>query len=164
MEKTNYRNVYKSDYLGAIDLEEMTDKKQSLQFTISDAKQIKGANIAGTKKDANIIYFKEGIKPLVVNATNGKVLKEITGSIYLEDWKGTIIELYVDANVKMKGEVVGGVRIHKKKISATPQKPQFIESMFEKAKAGGFTMQQIEQSYSVSPEVKSKYLNYVAGN
>lgn len=110
--KTHYRKVFKSDHLGSADLEEMTEEGKSLIFTISHVNQEYQTKVAGKKIDANIAYFKEGIKPLVLNSTNSKILKKMAkNSPFVEDWKGLTIELYIDATVRMKGEVVGGVRI-----------------------------------------------------
>ena len=93
---TNYRNVYKSDHLGVIDLEEMIESGKALVFNVSEVKQLFGEKVAGKKIDANIAYFKEGIKPLVLNATNAKVLKKLSKSSHIENWAGLRIELYID--------------------------------------------------------------------
>lgn len=119
---TNFRNVYKSDHLGVIDLEEMIEAEKTLIFTIKEVKQELNAKVAGNTISANIAYFVEDIKPLVLNATNAKVIKQISNSSFIENWAGVSIELYIDKNVKMKGEVVGGVRVKptsKPKISDT---------------------------------------------
>jgi len=158
--KTNYRNVYKSDFLGSVDLEEMTDKGLELVFTITEVRQLKNTPVAGKKGDFNIAYFKEDIKPLVLNSTNAKTVKNLSGgSIYVEDWKNVFIELYIDPNVKMKGEIVGGVRI--KPTAPIKTKPVFNESNFEKAKAASATIETIKGSYSISQEIEKKYTDYV---
>lgn len=109
--KTHYRKVFKSDHLGSADLEDMLEAGQRLVFTISHVNQEYGTKVAGKKIDANIAYFKEPIKPLVLNATNSKTMNKLTGSSFVDDWQNVIIELYIDPNVKMKGETVCGVRI-----------------------------------------------------
>lgn len=112
MSKTHYRKVFKSDHLGSADLEEFIEEGKPLIFTISQVKQEYRTKVAGRSIDANIAYFKENIKPLVLNATNSKIVKNLAGgSPFVEDWKNIMVELYIDASVKMKGEVVGGVRI-----------------------------------------------------
>jgi hypothetical protein len=134
--KTNYRNVFKSDHLGVIDLEEFIEAKKPLIFTISHVKQEIKAKVAGRKIDANIAYFKEGIKPLVLNAGNSKVLKDLSGSVYVEKWKNMTVELYIDRGAKLAGEIVGGVRISPKAIAK--QKPVITpqnEQMWKRAKA-----------------------------
>lgn len=156
---TNYRNVYKSDHLGVIDLEEMIEGGQPLVFTIKEVKQERGAKVAGNKIDANIAYFEGNAKPLVLNSTNAKTLKTLSKSAYIENWKGLTIELYIDTTVKMKGEQVGGVRI--KPILLNKPKPVFTEANFEKAKQANATIDVIKQRYDITAEVEQKYLEYV---
>ncbi|MGB0896865.1 MAG: hypothetical protein ACPGRW_06055 [Flavobacteriaceae bacterium] len=110
--KHHYRAVFKSDHLGSADLEEMQEDGKPLIFTIKEVKQEYQTKVAGRKIDANIAYFlDEKIKPLVLNATNSKQVSKFAGSKFVEDWNLITIELYIDSAVKMKGEVVGGVRI-----------------------------------------------------
>jgi len=112
IKKNHYRKVFKSDHLGIADLEDFIEEKRPLFFTISHVAQEYGTKVAGRKIDANIAYFIDPIKPMVLNATNSKIIKKFSGgSPFVEDWKNIQIELYIDANVKMKGEVVGGLRI-----------------------------------------------------
>lgn len=160
MSKTNYRTVYKSDHLGVIDLEEIVERGDKLIFTIKEVKQEFKTKVAGNTIDANICYFKEAIKPLVLNSTNAKTLKNLSGSAFIENWANMIIEVYIDANVKMKGEVVGGVRI--KAIKYQAQLPVFTEANFEKAKNANATIEIIKARYSITPEIEQQYLNYVS--
>lgn len=155
MSKTHYRNVMKSDHLGVADIEDLVDEKKRLVFTISHVNQEFGAKVAGRKIDANIAYFKENIKPLVLNATNSRVVAGFCGSPFVEDWKNVSVELYVDKNVKMKGEVVGGVRISKKQPQPfavlNPQHEQW--GMAKEKILGGMTRQELESFFVVSDEV-----------
>lgn len=110
--KTHYRNVFKSDHLGVADLEDMLEKGESLIFKIVQVKQEINVMVAGRKGNHNIAYFEGKHKPLVLNATNSKIVKTFSnGSPFVEDWVNTLIELYIDPNVLMKGEKVGGIRI-----------------------------------------------------
>lgn len=129
-EKHHYRKVFKSDHLGVADLEDFLESDARLIFTISHVRQEYGVKVAGRKGDHNIAYFAEDIKPLVVNATNSKVLKGFTGSSFVEDWQNISVELYIDPTAKLAGEVVGGVRI-------SPNKPRLEKNELtpEKEKA-----------------------------
>ena len=154
---THYRKVFKSDHLGVADLEEMIEEGKPLIFTISEVKQEWDVVVAGRKGNHNIAYFKEDIKPLVVNSINSKVIKSFAkGSPFVEDWKDLTLELFVDSTVKMKGETVGGVRIR----SVQPKvkvKKTFTGANFEAAKTQGFTIEQIKQYYDVTPEMETKF-------
>ena len=127
--KTHYRKVFKSDHLGVADLEDFLENGSNLIFTIKNVRQERGAKVAGKKIDANIAYFVENIKPLVLNATNSKILSKLTNTCFVEDWQNVTIKLYVNTGVKMKGEVVGGVRIDPNPVRLqkqvlTPDNPQ----------------------------------------
>jgi len=158
--KHHYRAVAKSDHLGSADLEDFIEQKKPLIFTIRQVKQEYGVSVAGKKGDFNIAYFVENIKPLVLNSTNAKQIKTFCGgSPFVEDWKLVPIELYLDVNVKMKGEVVGGIRI-KPIQPKTKLKLSFTEANFDKAKQANATKEQIEKSYTITDEIYKKYLEH----
>lgn len=154
--KTHYRKVFKSDHLGTPDLEEMIEEGKKLIFTISHVNQEYGTKVAGRKIDANIAYFKEDIKPLVLNATNSKTVAGFTSSKFVEDWNNVLVELYIDSSVKMKGEIVGGVRIKpnqplKQKPSLTPDSKQW-EKAKEAIKSGSATPESIRKNWNLTKQ------------
>lgn len=121
--KTHYRKVFKSDHLGQADIEDYTETGSNLVFTIAYVRQEFGVMVAGRKGDHNIAYFVEKIKPMVLNATNSKIVRGFAGgSPFVEDWKNIPVQFYIDPNVKMKGEKVGGVRI-------SPIQPQLTKKV-----------------------------------
>lgn len=122
--KTHYRKVFKSDHLGVADLEDLVEAKSNLIFTIKYVRQEYGVAVAGRKGNYNIAYFVDAIKPLVLNATNSKSMKGLSGgSSFVEDWENITVQLYIDASAKLKGEVVGGVRISP---NPPPQKQELL--------------------------------------
>lgn len=139
--KTHYRKVFKSDHLGVADLEEMIEEGKSLKFTIAQVKQEYDVKVAGKKGDFNIAYFKESIKPLVLNSYNSKVVKSFANNDpYVESWKNIEIELYVDNSVKFGKEVVGGVRIKYKAAVTLPE----LQKMY-KDKSGSVPESEVKQ-------------------
>lgn len=163
-EKHHYRNVYKSDHLGVADLEEMIEQGKSLVFVIKEVKQEKNKSVAGKKGDFNIAYFTDpSVKPWVLNAGNAKVVKQFSNTdAFVENWKNIPIELYVDYNVKMKGETVGGVKIKPTQpVIGEKQKPVFTSAKFPAAFGANATIERIKESYSITPEVESEYNEYV---
>lgn len=165
MEKTHYRKVFKSDHLGVADLEDFLEEGSNLTFTISHVKQEIGAKVAGRNIDANIGYFKESIKPLVLNATNSLTMSKLTGSKFVEDWQNVMVQLYIDKTASLKGQVVGGVRIHptpprKQKPEITPENHKMWENaknayirdgnflaVLERATIADIYMKQIEDEF-----------------
>ena len=164
--KHHYRAVFKSDHLGSADLEEMKEEGKSLVFTIKEVRQELGAKVAGKKIDANIAYFKEPIKPMVLNATNSKQVATFAGSKFVEDWNNILIELYIDTSVTMKGEKVGGVRIRPQqpkltKPALTPSNPNWNKAV-EAVRGGKATPESIRNNWELSKEHENELFEKVA--
>jgi hypothetical protein len=157
----NYRKVYKSDHLGVIDLEELIEQGKPLIFTIKEVKQEIGVLVAGNRGDHNIAYFVEKIKPMVLNAGNAAIIRGFAPnkSIDTDNWKNIPVELYVDANVKMKGQIVGGMRIKPIQPKINKVKPNFTEANFEAALKANATLEQIKSRYLVTPEIEELWNN-----
>src|SRR5438045_98513 len=68
------------------------------------------------------LFFRNGIKPMVLNSTNAQLIARLLGSKNSDDWIGKDIELYHDPNVTYAGELVGGIRVRKaqQKTDAAP--------------------------------------------
>lgn len=118
MKKQHYRNVFKSDHLSSYDLEDFTEQGRPLEFTIKHVVQELKTKVAGKRIDANIAYFVEPIKPLVLNATNSKIVAKFAGSPFVNDWINISIELQVKKNINFGKDIVQGIRIKE-----TPPKP-----------------------------------------
>ena len=154
--KTHYRKAYKSDHLGIADLEEYIEEGRQLTFTIDYVKYQQNVSVAGRKGNHNIAYFKDKIKPWVINATNGKILKGFANSSFIEDWSGLFIQLYIDPSVKMKGETVGGVRVmnqqpRKTKPELLPSNTKQWNSAIDAYKRDG-NLNTVLKRVSISPE------------
>lgn len=169
--KTDWRKYRKSTHLASADLDALETEGKSLVFTIKEVKYETNVNVSGTKMDGIFCYFVENIKPLKLNSTNSKILAGFSKKNgfkgkechIIENWKGLRIELYVDRNVKMMGSITDGVRIKPIQPKETPKtKPEFLESMFEKAKAAGATIDKIKHKYNVSKEIEQKFIQYGA--
>ena len=157
--KTHYRKVFKSDHLGIADLEDFIEEKVQLVFTIKEVKQEIGVSVAGKKGNFNIAYFTiPNVKPLVLNATNSKVVKSLAGgSPFVEDWKNITVELYIDPNVKMKGETVGGVRIRaakQEKLTLTKEMKAYSNAVDHIRKGGKY--EDIETRFVLTDEIKKQ--------
>lgn len=125
--KTHYRKAFDSPYLSSADIVEPT------VLTIARAVLEKDK----TKKTGDVFntaYFEERelrpgekLKPMILNATNSKTMKGITGSPFLEDWSGVKVTVFVDKNVRFGKESVEGLRISPARITKpllTPDKTQ----------------------------------------
>jgi len=168
--KTHYRRAFKSDHLGSADLAQFIEDKKSLVFKIKEVKlfEVKegvkgsGAKVAGKFITANIAYFHENIKPMVLNAGNSSTVRGFAnGSEWLEDWKDIYVELYIKKHIKFGNERVEGAWILPIQPVIKKVLPKFTESNFEKAKEAGASLDKIKSIYSVTPEISAKYSEYV---
>lgn len=108
---THYRKVFDSPYLSAADIVEPT------LLTIAKVTQ-EPDKTKKTKDVFNTAYFAEKeiragekLKPMILNATNSKVMDRITGTPFIEEWCNTRITVYVDSNIKFGRDTVEGLRI-----------------------------------------------------
>ena len=106
--KTPWKKIVSDPiYLGEADFDEGEEKIVTIDRVQSSVK-IKSAE--GTSEKA-VVYFKERIKPLILNVARAKAITKVAGSKFVEDWPGVQIALYIDDNVKAFGDVVSAVRV-----------------------------------------------------
>jgi len=58
-----------------------------------------------------VLYFEDGIKPLILNSTNAQAIGDLLGTTESDDWHGKEIELYHDPKVAFAGKRIGGIRV-----------------------------------------------------
>ena len=111
--KTHYRKAFNSPYLSSADIVEPTIL--TIRKVLLDPDKTKK-----TKDVFNTAYFTEKelrpgelLKPMILNATNSRTMKDLTGSAFIDDWNAIAVTVYVDAKVKMMGDIVEGLRISK---------------------------------------------------
>lgn len=109
--KTHYRKAFNSPYLSSADIVE----RETL--TIKHVR-LEPDKTKKTKDHFNTAYFTEPeirkgepLKPMILNATNSKMMKTLTDSAFIDDWVDIQIMVYVDHNVRMMGETMDGLRI-----------------------------------------------------
>lgn len=61
-------------------------------------------------EDKPVIYFRDGVKPMILNNTNWMTIEDAYGP-ESDNWTGKTIELYCDPGVMFGGKRVGGVRV-----------------------------------------------------
>jgi len=162
--KVDFRNAYKSDHLGSIDLESMIEDGVELVFTINKVVHSE-TKVAGKKGIFNVAYFKEGIKPLVLNSGNAKIVRKLSGSksVNPADWGEIKVELTIDYNVRFGSETVSGIRV--KEFSTLTSKPQLKKMTAEKlteavkaVKAEQTTLEAIKKHYELTVEQENMFV------
>ena len=118
----HYREFFKTIYLSSTDIVEPTtytiarvagekDKSKRTQETFVTAHFVE-----------KFIRPEEKMPPMILNPGNCKILTGITGTPHINKWVNVPVIIYTDPNVKMKGEVVGGLKISTEKPKL--QKPE----------------------------------------
>jgi len=109
--KTHYRKAFDSPYLSSADIVAPT-VLTILKVRLEPDKTKK------TKDSFNTAYFVEKeirqgetLKPMILNATNSRTLKALSGSAFLEDWNNIPVTVYVDSKVRFGKDTVEGLRI-----------------------------------------------------
>ena len=105
-----------------------TEQSQALQATV---RQVELANVAPPgepPEEKYVVLWEEDILPLVLNATNARMLAEISGSRNSRDWIGVKVGLYNDLNVTFQGKR-GGIRICKVRPPLMKMRPRQPVSM-----------------------------------
>lgn len=117
---THFRKVFNSPYLSSADITETVD------LTISHVTQ-EPDRTKRTKDVFNTAHFTqkflrdgETLKPMILNVTNSKVLKDITGSPFIEDWQNIDVAIFVDKNVRFGRETMEGLRVAKPRVKQKP--------------------------------------------
>lgn len=111
----HYLKARKSDFLAGTDLEIFELEGKSKTLTVKKIEYKENFNVNGRRKEKGLImHFAEGYaKPLVVNSTNSRIIRDKTGIIDASKWVGFSVEFYFNTNVEMKKQKVGGIRISK---------------------------------------------------
>jgi hypothetical protein len=108
---THYRKVFDSPYLSSMDVVE--------PITLTIVRVTQEQDKTKKSKDVfNTAYFKEQfirpgekLKPMILNATNSKMMAKLTGSPFIEDWGDTRITVYVERGIKFGRDTVDGLRV-----------------------------------------------------
>lgn len=143
-EKTHYRKAFNSPYLSAADITEPTI------LTVVSVRLEKDQT-KKTKDFFNTAYFAEKeirqgekLKPMILNATNSRTLKNLTGSAFIDDWCNVPITVYVDNKIRFGRDMVEGLRISTEpprltKPELTPNHPRWAGAIEAYKRDGNFT-------------------------
>jgi hypothetical protein len=147
--KTHFKKAFNTPYIGSQDLPDYKDITLTIDKVVMQESK-------GLKENStfNIVYFKEGgIKPMLLNATNSKVIKNLSGSPYIEDWSGVAITIYVQTGVKAFGSFHDALRIRpvttaKTKPVMNTDHPKWDEVSLKVQE--GVKIEQIRKHYTIS--------------
>lgn len=155
--KTHWKKAFKSDYLSSSDIDD-----KDLKLTIEKVVYRECMTQSG-KKHCNVAIFKEqGIKPMILNVTNSKVVKKFSGNkTHLEDWVNIKVQIYVDQKVRFGNDTVEGLRIRTtqpqiniKKNPLSPDKYQAAVDFLNNGK----TMDDLKRHYLIDKATEDKLI------
>jgi hypothetical protein len=105
---THYKKLRNPDYMGSYCMP--TDGSEII-LTIKAVSVQQVANTEGKKSDCTVVYWQEqNWKPMILNATNSKVIAKLAKSPYIEKWIGVKVQIYT-AKVKAFGDEHDALRI-----------------------------------------------------
>jgi len=148
--KTHWKQLQNPNYIGAYSLPDGKD----LVVEITDVKRetVKGE---GGKVDECTVAYLKNQKPMILNATNSKMIAKIYSTPYVEEWIGKKITLYVSIT-SLKGETVECLRIRnaapvqgKPKLTSTHPK---WDGAVKAIKAGTYTVEKLKEQFEISKE------------
>jgi hypothetical protein len=155
--KTHWKKVFDSDYLGSCDLEDGKDLRAVIKSVT--VKEVKGTD--GKAQERNVATFTDAkIKPMILNATNCKIVKKFAKSVFINDWNNIPVQIYVKDDIRAFGDVTEGLRI--REIQPTAVKPKLTRNMPAWSNVvqyvrDGKPLSDIEKKYDIS-EVKDEIL------
>lgn len=157
--KTHYRKAFDSPYLSSADVVQPT------VLVISQVR-LEPDKTKKTKDNFNTAYFVEKeirpgepLKPMILNATNSKTMKCLTGSPFIDDWIHIPVTIYVDENIRFGRDTVEGLRISTEKPriekkELMPDTPQWKNAVTAYKRDGNF--EAVEKRMKVSDANKEK--------
>jgi len=156
-QKTHWKKVFNSDYLGSCDFEDTKDKKLIIKNVV--VKKVK--NTDGKEQERNVAYFTDPkIKPMILNVTNCKVIKKFAKTSFIDEWVNIAVSVYVKDDIKAFGDITEGLRIREtqpnlSKAELTPSMPAWNEVVKFLAVQGN-TIEKVKSKYTISVENEAK--------
>src|SRR5690242_11931853 len=153
MSKTHWKKLTNPDYLGSYDFAQGEERL----VTVKNVKREMVSGPDGKKEECTVVHFVENYKPMIMNATNQKMITKLTETPYIEEWIGKSFKLVV-VKIKAFGEVVEALRIKSEKVA----KPKLeigtanFEACKTAYKADPAKLEAIKSKYEVSTEVEAE--------
>lgn len=150
--KTHWRKGDKSDYLMSWDLE--ADLPATIVKVVRMETKIRGKN-----ENCRVAYFKENLKPMIINVTNGQVIEKALGTHIIQDWANINLPviIYVQGGVRFGKDTVRALRIKLAELPALQVGTMAYKNAVKHiAEGNDFT--NIEVKFYLSAELKEQIL------
>ena len=140
--KTHWRKFFETNYLGGFDLADGKGGFKEITATIKRVQKETVTNERG-KEDKLVLHF-DGLKPMILNATNSKTMKKLTGSEYVEDWVGRTIIIGTE-NGTWFGENTDALRIRNRLPVSTVSAGKCTDCQGDIVAVGKVTAEQVKK-------------------
>lgn len=168
-ELTHWKILTNPKYLGAYEFKPGEEKIVQIVSVASEVVTGDG----GKESQCTVAQLRDPvnkdntIKPMILNATNCKTLKKLTGSDYIQKWAGARIILYVDPKVKLGKDIVEGLRIKREipplpELSKTGQYAAKWPGAVNALKTGQITIPILEKTFKISAENRELLISEAA--
>lgn len=164
-EKTHFRKAFKSPYLSSADITGPT------VLTIKHVR-LEGDQSKKSKDQFNTAYFVEKelrpgepLKPMILNVGNSKIMRDFSGSHWIDDWIDIKVTIFVDSNVRFGRDTVEGLRIS---AQAPKGKPRIkkgtglynrAKSAYARDKSFDVVLKHAEMSEELQDEIVKEFMN-----
>ena len=103
---THWKKLTNPDYLGTYILEDGKD----LILTIGTVGQEIVTGPEGKKEQCLVCHWREEQKPMILNATNAKMIEKLLKTPFVEQWSGKRVQIGSE-KVRAFGEIVDALRV-----------------------------------------------------
>jgi len=151
--KTHIDKLRNPNYLGGWDLQDQNGKTIDKIVTIKEIKSEHVFNQKAQMEEPVLTVFFNECKPIILNATNRKTLKKVTGTEYIEEMIGKKVQL-TTKRIKAFGEFHDAIRI----VNTVPQeKVEVVDIEACKSKLNKATTKEelVSTWNSLTPKEKS---------
>lgn len=163
MEKlTHFKKMNNPNYLGSYSLATGENEKGEPTYSelVVEIEKVVNENVidpATHKEEQCVVAYLKNSKPMILNATNQKMIADVVGSPYIERWAGKQITIYV-AKVKAFGSIHDALRVRSeapRKVNNNKPKVDITDTtalnkMKTAIKSGKWTIDKLKQSYDLT--------------
>lgn len=158
---THWKKLRNPKYIGAYELEYETDKFRTINVSILS---ISAEEVKTDKTTVETVAQLNGMRPLILNSTNCKILAKLFQTNNVNEWIGRMFTLEAK-KIKAFGEWVYAIRVSPKLPEANAKAnielvkgSKAWHACIEALKNKSFTMEQIEKKYVFDLELKNELI------
>ena len=111
MIKTHWRTILETAYLSGADLDDGSGGHKDITVTIEKAGREKVKDQTGNEEDCLVMRL-VGLKPMILNITNSKMIEKLFNTSYIEDWSNKKVVIGTE-KIRAFGDTFSALRVRK---------------------------------------------------